>query len=224
MMNAARLAELPQCDSAPDHQLVGRILGGEKLLYAILMRRYNQRLYRTVRAIVRQDHEAEDVVQQAYVVAYDKLHQFRADASFGTWVTRIAINEAYGRIRRANTRNARLELVHPEGDEAMNDSEHDPEHGVGRRQLAGVLEACIDGLPERLRVVFMLRAVEELDTAETAATLSLSEEAVRVRLHRARALMRERLAATVEASPDAFHFAGERCDRIVLGALEKLGI
>jgi len=220
-MQTARLADLPKQDPSPDAELVARILGGEKRLYAVLLRRYNQRLFRTARAIVRRDDEAEDVVQQAYVVAYAKLVQFRGEASFGTWLTRIAVHEALGRIRKANKRGAHLELVESDEGEGMDSPERDPEQETQRRQVGRLLEKTIDGLPDTLRVVFMMRDVEELNTAEAAACLDLSEEAVRARLHRARSLMRERLSA-VDSAPDAFHFAGDRCDRIVLGVVEKL--
>lgn len=223
-MDQARLAELPEHDSSSDGELVRKILDGEKVLYAVLMRRYNQRLYRAVRAIIRQDHEAEDVVQHAYVTAYDKLAQFRGDASFGTWLTRIAVNEAFGRIRKGKRSSAHLELVESGGDAAMANGDRDPEEATLRREMAALLERQIDGLPDNLRIVFMMRDVEELNTAETAASLGLNQEAVRVRLHRARALMRERLSTVMQAGPDAFHFAGERCERITLGVLDKLGI
>jgi len=223
-MPTTRLAELPKEDPSPDDQLVARILGGEKVLYAVLLRRYNQRLFRAVRSIVRNDHDAEDVVQQAYVVAYDKLANFRGEASFGTWLTRIAVNEALGRLRKANKRGAHLELVENESGATMEKAERDPEQETQRREMARVLEKNIDDLPEKLRIVFVMRDVQELNTAEAAECLDLSEEAVRVRLHRARSLMRERLSAVMDCAPDAFHFAGERCDRIVLGVIQKLGL
>ena len=223
-MHNARLSELPHHDSSSDDDLVRRILSGDKTLYAALMRRYNQRLYRVVRAIIRQDHEAEDVVQYAYVTAYAKLSQFRGEASFGTWLTRIAINEAFARIRKAKRQSAHLELVESGGESSMDKQDRDPEAEAQRREMRALLESKIDELPENLRIVFMMRDVQELNTAETAASLGLSEEAVRVRLHRARSLMRERLSSAMENAPDAFHFAGERCDRIILGVLNKLGI
>lgn len=219
-MDHARLAELPDRDPGEDGELVARVLAGETAVYAVLLRRYNQRLYRAVRAIIRQDHEAEDVVQQAYVTAFDKLAQFRGDASFGTWLTKIAVHEALGRLRKAGHRRAHLELVDP--GTGMDRQRGDPELAAQRRQMGGILERSIDELPDKLRIVFVLRDVEELNTAEAAACLDLSEEAVRVRLHRARSLMREQLSAVLEAAPDAFHFAGTRCDRIVLGVMSRL--
>ncbi|MEZ4273475.1 MAG: sigma factor [Myxococcota bacterium] len=130
-----KLAALPHDDASPDRLLVSRILGGEKVLYAVLMRRYNQRLFRAIRAIVREDDEAQDVVQQAYVIAFDKLAQFHGDSSFGTWLTRIAVNEAFGRIRKTNRRRAHLELLESGGELSMGNADHNPEE-TQRREMA----------------------------------------------------------------------------------------
>ena len=215
----ARLDLLPREDPRSDDDLVQRIVAGERALFAVVMRRYNQRLFRAVRAIVRRDHEAEDVVQQAYVAAYTNLSQFRGDAKLSTWLTRIAINEALGRMRKAQ----RAELALVEGAESV-EEKPTPEENAYHRELAALLEHHIDELPENLRVVFVMRDVEELNTAETAASLDISEEAVRVRLHRARHLLQERLSRILESAPEAFRFDGERCDRIVLGVFARLGL
>jgi RNA polymerase sigma-70 factor (ECF subfamily) len=212
---------LPRADPAPDGELIRRILGGESVLFAVIMRRYNQRLYRAVRAIVGRDDEAEDVVQQAYVAAYSNLSRFRGEARLSTWLTRIAINEALGRMRKSQ--RAEIALVDG-GAERMEEPRPTPEDATYRKELASLLEQHIDELPESLRVVFVMRDVEELDTAETAASLEISEEAVRVRLHRARHLLQERLSRILESATEAFRFDGERCDRIVQGVAEKLGL
>ncbi len=219
-MNSARLAALPLEDSAPDSEVIQRVMAGDTPLYAVLMRRHNQRVFRAARGIMRQDAEAEDVAQQAFLNAFSKLSQFRADASFASWVTTIACNEAFGRLRKEKRHQRHLELVQAGGD--MENPPPDPEELAQRREVSKVLEQSIDKLPDNLRIVFMLRDVQELDTAETALCLGLSEEAVRVRLHRARAKMREDLAAKIEYAPDAFHFAGERCDRIVANTMGVL--
>ncbi len=203
---------LPREDPAPDEELVRRILAGEQALYAVLMRRYNQRLYRAVRAIIRQDHEAEDVVQHAYVAAYHNLGQFRGDAKFSTWLTRIAVNEALGRIRKSGRGEIQVVM----------EMEPTPEEHAYRREIGELLEHHIDGLPESMRVVFVMRDVEELNTAETAECLGISEEAVRVRLHRARTLLQEQLSRVIESAPEAFRFDGARCDRIVVGVTSRL--
>ena len=210
MSNSPR--QLPREDPATDDELVKRILGGEQVLFAELMRRYNQRLYRAVRAIVRQDDEAEDVVQHAYVAAYKNLGQFRGEAKLSTWLTRIAVNEALSRVRK----NGRGEM------EVVIEQEPTPEDLAYRAEVGRILEQQIDELPEGMRVVFVMREVEELDTAETSACLGISEEAVRVRLHRARHLLQERLSRVLESAPEAFRFDGDRCDRIVFGVMARL--
>lgn len=210
----------PIDESVSDETLVRRILAGEKLLFAVVMRRYNRRLFRTARAIVREDGEAEDVVQHAYVAAYDKLPRYRGSGSFGGWLNRITVNEAYTRLRN---RNHRGELSVLEGGQSIM-SESDPEDEAYRRELGKVLEGQIDELSENLRIVFVLRDVQELNTKETAALLNTSEEAVRIRLHRARHQLQQRLAEVMVAAPEAFPFAGERCDRMVENVLRRLAI
>ena len=199
--------------------MVHRILGGQKLLFAVLMRRYNQRLFRVARAIIKDDHEAEDVVQHAYVAAYDSLAGYRGGAKFGTWLTRITMNEAYGRMRK---KKRQFSVV--EGGDSGNLSHSDPEHEAYRRERAVLLEGHIDELAENLRLVFVLRDVQELDTKATAALLDTTEEVVRIRLHRARQQLQQRLAEAVIAAPGAYYFAGERCDRIVRHVLDTLGL
>jgi RNA polymerase sigma-70 factor, ECF subfamily len=210
---------VPEDDGASDEALVDRILRGQKLHFAVLMRRYNQRLFRVARAIVRDDHEAEDVVQHAYVAAYDNLASYRGGAKFGTWLTRITLNEAYGRMRKNKRQFSVLE-----GGDASSMSNPDPEHEAYRNELATLLEGHIDELAENLRLVFVLREVQELSTKETAAVLDTTEEVVRIRLHRARQQLQERLSEAVIAAPGAFYFAGERCDRIVRNVLNDLGL
>jgi RNA polymerase sigma-70 factor, ECF subfamily len=192
-----------------DEQVIERVREGETALFEVIMRRHNQRLFRTARAILRNDSEAEDAVQQAYLSAYSHLDQFAGDARFSTWLTRIAVNEALRRGRKRD-RLAEVDL----GEEGVVMST--PEDQTARHELTGLLEAAIDHLPETYRVVIMLREVQELSTAETAECLSLSEEAVKVRLHRAKLLLRESMAERMEAkAPDAFSFLGARCDRMV---------
>jgi RNA polymerase sigma-70 factor, ECF subfamily len=203
-----------------DEQVVARVLAGELALFEILMRRHNQRLYRIARSIVRNDLEAEDVVQQAYLAAYANLAQFAGVARFSTWLTRIGINEALARTR-LRARRAEVEL---EEQESMDPEEPSPEDLVANREHATLLEAAIDELPQAYRVVFMMREVQELSVAETAECLGLSEENVKVRLHRARAMLRELLAARMErATREAFPFLGARCDRIVRAVMAELG-
>jgi RNA polymerase sigma-70 factor (ECF subfamily) len=210
-----------------DEDIVRRVLAGEREMFEIIMRRYNRRVYRAVRSIVRDDEEAEDVMQDAYVRAYTNLGQFAGLAKFSTWLTRIAVNEALARLRMRK----RLVYVQP-GDDAdgigMNiyiSKTPDPEQNALAKELASVLEAAVDSLPEAYRSVFMLRQIEDMSTAETAECLEISEEVVKVRLFRAKALLREELYSRIGgAAPDAFAFAGRRCDRVVLAVLERIGL
>lgn len=221
---AARLAALPADDGAPDEAILARVRGGDATRFALLVRRYNQRLFRAARAILGDDGEAEDAVQQAYVQAYRGLEQFRGEASFSTWLTRIVVRVAASRGRAQRRRNGLAPIV-PMREEThdVRDDAHSPEDVAAAHQLRRLLERHIDALPEGLRAVFVLRDVEELPTAETAACLGLSDEAVRVRLHRARHQLRESLAGALgAAAADAYHFAGERCDRLVLAVLDAI--
>jgi RNA polymerase sigma-70 factor (ECF subfamily) len=214
-----RLATVLDQPHSSDQDLVDRVLAGERLLFAVLVRRYNQRLYRIVRSIVRNDAEAEDVVQQALVSAFHKLAQFRADAAFSTWLSRIAMNEALGRIRDRR-RFGPVELVEDDRQEPF----PTPAEELYRRELGCLLESEIDLLPDTLRTVLVLRDVQELDTAETAACLGITESAVRVRLHRARHALQERLSRVMEASPEVFRFDGERCDRTLIAVASALSL
>lgn len=222
-MNASEPSPGAPSVEASDLELVRRILEGEKDLYARLIRKYNQRIFRTARALLRTDHEAEDVVQQAYVTAYRSLPLFRGESSFSTWLTRICINEARARARK-NGKHPHVALVDAGGAADMADGSDSPEEAASRQELGALLEGQIEGLPENLRVVYVLRDVEELSTDETAGALQISAEAVRVRLHRARKLLEERLSQAMAEAPRVYHFDGERCDRIVAAVSARLGL
>lgn len=207
-----------------DEEVAQRVLLGETALFEILMRRYNQRLFRVVRGIIRDDNEAEDVVQEAYVNAYTHLDQFAGRAKLSTWLTRIAVNEALARARRG----ARWDQLDTDSEtgatmDRLKSDEPDPERQAATGEMRATLEAAIDGLPPLYRSVLMLRDVEELSTAETAACLEASEEAVKVRLHRARLMLREKLYDTIgRQATQAFRFDGARCDRIVRGVMQRI--
>lgn len=214
MAMATPVDALPIDDQVPDDVIVARVLAGERPQFALLVRRHNQRLFRAARAILPDDGEAEDAVQQGYVHAFRHLDQFRGESSLATWLTRIVVRVALsrGRARRRHAESGALD----ETDEQLRDAAPSPEDEAAAHQLGRLLERHIDALPDNYRTVVMLRDVEELPTAETAACLGISEEAVRVRLHRARQLLRESLSGTLgAAAAHAFRFAGERCDRIV---------
>jgi RNA polymerase sigma-70 factor (ECF subfamily) len=207
-----------------DEEVVRRVRGGETALFEVLMRRYNQRLYRTARSILHNDGEAEDVMQDAYVRSYMHLDQFDGRASFSTWLTKIAVHEALARARKRR-KIVELDATSGSMESSMNlqSKEPSPEQDVLTHTMRIVLEAAIDRLPQTYRSVFMLREIEEMSTAETAECLDLSEEAIKVRLHRARALLRKDIyTQTGAATAEAFHFAGARCDRIVSAVFKRI--
>jgi RNA polymerase sigma-70 factor, ECF subfamily len=213
-MTALPLAE--KTETLPDTELVERIRQGDVRAMELLMRRHNRMLYRTARAILRDDAEAEDAVQEAYLRAYKALPGFRGESKVSTWLVRIAANEALGRRRRAIRGGEVLPLdAIPE--------EADPKDDMLRVEMRRILEMRIDALPEAYRTVFMLRALEELSVEETAAALQIPEPTVRTRFFRARGLLRESLARDIDRGLEqAFGFAGERCDRIVRKVMEAI--
>ena len=195
-----------------DQVLVERIVSGARDEFEQLVRRHNQRLFRAARAIVRSDHEAEDVVQQTWLEIYRHLPQFRGDAQFTTWATRICVNAALAVARK---RPVIAEVVDVEGGEV-------PADVVDREQLGKVLQDVLGHLPQGNREVMVLRDVLELDTAETAACLGLTEEAVRVRLHRARAAVAAEL--TEKMIDKVYTFLGERCDRMTRNVMAAIAL
>ena len=235
-----RRAPVPALTSTlPDEEIVARVIAGETDLFEVLMRRHNQRVFRAARAIVRDDAEAEDVMQEAYARAYAQLSQFEGRAQWSTWVTRIAVNEALGRVRRGG-RFVNQDLGRDLGgeQEAKVDRSDDawrsangasapfpagPEDQAAARELGGFLEHAMDELPDIYRTVFVLREVEEMSTAEAAAALDISEELVKVRLHRARAALRQRLDERVgSALRGVYDFHLTRCDRVVAAVMARI--
>lgn len=214
-------------DPLPDEEVVRRVRAGETALFEILMRRYNPRLFRAARAILRDEAEAEDVMQQAYVNAYLHLDQFAERASFGTWLTRIAVHEALARLRRRARGRETVAMSEDPDREAstLRSKAPDPEQAAVAGELRRLLESAIDALPTRYRAVFVLREVEGLSTSETAESLGIREETAKTRLHRARLMLREQLyhrAGLVAA--DAFPFHLSRCDRVVAGVFARLAL
>jgi RNA polymerase sigma-70 factor (ECF subfamily) len=207
-----------------DEEVVERVLAGETALFEVLMRRHNQRLYRAARSILSDEGEAEDVIQDAYVRSYMHLDQFDGRAKFSTWLTRIAVHEALARLRKRR-RLIGIDAApgSMEGSMQFESKAASPEQEVLTRTLKLVLEAAIDRLPQNYRSVFMLREVEGLSTAEAAECLDISEESAKVRLHRARALLRKEIyAQTGAATASAFQFGQARCDRIVSAVFERI--
>lgn len=200
-----------------DEEIIGEVLRGNTALFELLMRRHNERVYRTARAILRDEQEAEDVMQQAYVNAFTHLRQFNGQAQFSTWLTRITVNESLARLRR----RSRLRALDDQTDsDAAPLARDNPEHEAFTGELRVLLERAIGRLPLGLRTVFVLREVEGLSTAETAASLGLSADAVKTRLLRSRRalrrMLRERIGATATG---AFRFERPRCDRVVTRVL-----
>jgi len=205
----------------PDAEVVRRVLDGEPALFEVLMRRHNQRVFRTIRSVVRDDHESEDAMQQAWLNAYSHLGQYEGTSAFATWMTRIALNEALGRVGRT-PRLIQIDQV-PEEDEGVRSKAQDPEERTADRELGRMMEKAVDELPDLYRSVFVLREIEGMSTADAAFALGTSEEVVKVRLHRARLALRDRLYERVgSAAQGAFPFLGWRCDRMVANVLGKI--
>ena len=223
-MHIVSAVVLEQWNGLTDEQVIAHVLSGQTALFEVLMRRYNERIYRAARAIVRDEQEAEDVMQQAYVNAYIHLRQFNGTARFSTWLTKIAINESLARVRRQgryeafDDEHSNLETVMATRNETF-----EPEKGVTASELRTLLEWAIDRLPDGAREVFVLREVEGLATAEVAASLGISDDVVKTRLSRARAsLRRDLLERTGSAAPEVFRFYRPRCDRLVSVVLSKI--
>ncbi|HEY4231474.1 MAG TPA: RNA polymerase sigma factor [Thermoanaerobaculia bacterium] len=219
---------------ATDAEVVDRVCRGETELFEVLMRRYNQKLYRAARSVFPSDpSEAEDVVQDAWVRAFAHLSQFEGRSSLPTWLVRITLHEAWARARRLR-RSEPLGDVDADAPDATKRRKEvnmnppspapDPESDAAGTEMRGILEAAVAALPESYRTVFVLRAVEDLSTEETAESLEISPDAVKTRLHRARGLLRKELFARSGASQAALYpFLGARCDRIVAAVLARVG-
>lgn len=214
----------PEWRALSDDEVVRRVLAGDRALFEVLVRRHNQRLYRAARAILRDEAEAEDVMQHAYVEAYSHLGQFAGRAQVSTWLTKIAVYEALARLRR-RAREARREppcARHEDEMTTLRSPGPDPEQQALQGEVRTLLESAIDALPTLLRAAFVLREVEGLSTAETAECLAVSAEVVKTRLHRARARLREEMFQRTGAAT-AFPLHLSRCDRVVARVFERLG-
>jgi RNA polymerase sigma-70 factor (ECF subfamily) len=220
----------PAVSQLDDTELVARTARGDQAAFEALMRRYNGKLFRVARAILKDDAEAEDALQDAYLQAYRRIGEFRGDAQLRTWLTRIVINQALMRLRKQK----RDRVVVPFGDRSASaapDQEiedvadqqaESPSTAILRAEVRRMLERRIDELPVAFRTVFVMREVEDMTVQETAACLSIPEATVRTRLFRARGLLRQSLERDVDAATaDIFGFAGARCDRIVAAVLER---
>lgn len=217
-------ARVPVADLG-EGDLIARAAAGDAAAFERLMRKYNQRLFRTARAILRNDAEAEDALQEGWLKAWRALPGWRGQAQLSTWLVRIVANEALGRLRRSTAQIIPLEAAMTSTDRTTQEAlsapaAATPEAELARAQMREMMESCIDLLPEQFRAVFMLRAVEEMSAVEVAEVLDIPEATVRSRFHRARAILREGLANEVDhALGEAFSFDGARCDRIVARVL-----
>lgn len=218
-----------EADHLTDETLVERALARDPEAFRIIMTRHNQRLFRIARAVVRNDSIAEDVVQEAYLRAFEHLETFRGDASLATWLHRVVLNEALGRLRRSATRrevplatdNAGAEIV-PFPNAANAD---DPERSLAQRQILRLVEEAADALPEAFRLVFTARVIEAMSVEETAALLGINPKTVRSRLYRARQLVRQQIDRQVgPVLMNAFPFAGRRCARLTEAVMHRLGL
>jgi RNA polymerase sigma-70 factor (ECF subfamily) len=225
-MSAAEVGSFARAFEAPDDVLVARARRGDASAYALLMRRYNRRVYRAVRAILDDEMEVEDAMQDAYLAAYRHLSRFEGRARFSTWLIRIAVNAALDRRRRSG-RALRLDAacetaaLHSPLAPAAEGS-IDPERLVGAQRLAVRLEEAIHALPDAYRAVYVLRELEGLGTFATAECLQIEEATVRTRFHRARRLLRDALGAEVTAAAEVMPFGGERCARIVARVIARI--
>lgn len=223
-------ARLPALDeTASDDALVRAAQGGDGRAFRAILSRYNRRLYRIARGILRNDAEAEDAVQEAYVSAFTHLTSFRGDASLATWLSRIVMNEALGRLRSRRPMVDIAEIVTPEREAEIvpfpNTVHTDPERTIAQRELLRLVEQATDELPDAYRTVFVTRVIEGMSVEDTAELLGIRSEVVKTRLHRARKLVRGHLDREIgPVMLDAFPFAGKRCERMTEAVMRRLGL
>jgi RNA polymerase sigma-70 factor (ECF subfamily) len=212
-----------------DAELVRRAVAGEGSAFRAIMQRYNQRLYRIARSILRNDAEAEDAVQEGYLRAFTHLDGFRGESSLSTWLSRIIMNEALGRLRArrptveltAETQESAAQII-PFPNASASD---DPEKTMAQRELLRLVEQATNALPEDFRIVFVTRVIEGMSVEDTAELLGIKPETVKTRLHRARKLVREQLDRQIgPVLMDAFPFAGRRCERMTSAVMQRLGL
>jgi RNA polymerase sigma-70 factor (ECF subfamily) len=202
-----------------DDAIVARVKAGEYALFDILMRRHNRTIYRATRAVLRSDDETEDVMQHAYLRAFEHLGEYQGRARFSTWLTRIAVYEAFARLKRSK----RVGQLDDAKTADLADERATPEQQMSDAELRTLTEAAIDQLPEDFRVVFVLRAVEQLSVAEVAESLGIPEDTVKTRYFRARMKLRQNLLSRLDsAAPEAFAFHLSRCDRVTQAVLAQL--
>lgn len=227
-MNTQTYTSPTPSDTSSDLVLVSLAMAGNDAAFALIMRRHNRLLFRSVRSILKNDDDTQDAVQEAYLRAWRALPSFRSDAKLSTWLVRIAVNEALGRLRGTGAQVVPLNAVVDTDGETLEQTmpanpDEEPESNAMRTQIRQQIEARIDTLPDQFRTVFMLRGVEELSVEEVSVALDIPEATVRSRFFRARGILREGLSRDIDmAVADAFSFAGPRCDAIVAGVLATI--
>jgi RNA polymerase sigma factor (sigma-70 family) len=226
MMEALKSIEY-KSSQMDDAEVVKRVVAGEKALFEILMRRYNQTVFRIVRSYLRNDIEVQDIMQNTYLKAFDKLYQFQGLSSFSTWLIRIAINEALLRIKDIKKDN--VIFLHPDRQSheilpinQIPDQQMNPEKAIIRQEAGQLLEQAIDNLPEKYRIIYMLKEVEGLDNAAVGQSLGISESNIKVRLHRAKKLLKENLFE-LTSKGEVFEFGNARCDALVTAVMGRIG-
>lgn len=223
-MNAIDIEKRKQ-NTIQESEIISRILDGEKELYEILVRRINQILYRVIRSYLKSEMEIEDVMQDAYLKAFTKLYQFRLDASFSTWLIRIGINEALTRIKE-KSRYATIDQSSDENNrnsilEIPSDDQSNPYNKMIQNEANQLLEKAIDSLESKYRIVFVLKEVEEMSLKEIASTLDLSVANVKVRIHRSRQMIKEKLYQLKDAK-SIYEFGYSKCDRVTERVMESI--
>jgi RNA polymerase sigma-70 factor (ECF subfamily) len=231
-MNTTRIANPVAYDELDDTELAALARTGEAAVFRTIMQRHNRRLYRVARGVLGDDADAEDVVQETYVRAFEHLAHFRGESSLGTWLTRIAINEALGRRRkrRPSVDIANVDMLDEQGEVRVLifpgiRAAGNPETDASRAEVRRLLERAVDELPEPFRIVFVMREIEQMSVEETASQLEIRPETVKTRLHRARRLLREALQQKLGAVlQDAYAFDGARCERMTQAVLRRMGM
>ncbi|MBC5774971.1 RNA polymerase sigma factor [Pontibacter sp. KCTC 32443] len=213
---------IPLDRQLPDAEVITKVLAGEKELYELLMRRHNQKLYRVIRSYLKNEREVEDAMQDTYLKAYEKLYQFRQDSQFSTWLIRIGINAALGKLRKyKQLAEAPSDLIDYDVLPSSETLPMDPENIIIRNEAKLLLEKAIDAIPEKYRIVYTLRELEDLSVQEVMNCLELSESNVKIRLHRAKALLKDNLYKLTQ-DKQVFEFGNKRCDALVHQVLKAL--
>lgn len=223
-MEAVRINNI-NIHKVEESEIIKRILGGEKELYEILVRRNNQKLYRVIRSYIKDEVDIEDIMQDSYIKAFTKLYQFKLESTFSTWLIRIGINESLARLKQKGklySLNVQLDdLKHKKVFEIPDNKQLNPQEKMIRNEAKQLLENAIDYLDTKYKTIYMMKEVEEMSLKEIAIALDLSEANVKVRLHRSKKMLREKLYE-VANDRNVFEFGFSRCDRITENVMKLI--